>query len=707
MGSVGEFETSTAAATTHPHQSVGSIVTDDAVGSIVTPLLTKDEDDSSSLPLDDTLANVEVPPWNDQITLRGIVVAILLGTMFCIITHKLNFVVGVIPSLNVGAGLLGFFFIKTWTTSLSQLGIWSKPFTRQENTVIQTTAVACYGLAFSGGFGSYLLAMDEKTYNIIGPDYPGNNPEDVKNPSVGWMIAFLFTVSFVGILALVPLRKIMLIDYRLTYPSGTATALLINSFHTSQGAEVASKQVTCLGKYFSISFVWSFFKWFFSGIGDSCGFDNFPSFGLTAFANRIYFDFSLTYVGVGLICPHIVNCSVAFGGLLSWALMWPLIATKAGDWFPDGLGESDFKGLYGYKVFIAIALVLGDGLYNFTKILIVTAKALHATYRNGLQLPVVADAPAAEETADDKKRKEVFFGEGVPMWVAMSGYVALAAISVALIPQIFPAMKWYFVFLCYIVAPVLAFCNSYGTGLTDWSLGTTYGKLGLFIFASWAGQDGGVLAGLTACGVMMSIVSTAADLMQDFKTGYLTLSSPRSMFVSQLLGTVFGCVIAPLTFWMFWTAFDLGSQTGEYKVPNAIIFREMAILGVSGVSALPGHCLEFCIVAFILAIMLNLIRDVGPEKYVKYVPIPMAMAIPFYIGAYFAIDMFIGSVILFFWERINKKEADVYAGVLASGLICGDGIWTIPAAVLSLSKIEPPICMTFLPAAEAIVGSIG
>lgn len=31
----------------------------------------------------------------------------------------------------------------------------------------------------------------------------------------------------------------MIIDFKLTYPSGTATAILINSFHTPQGAKVA------------------------------------------------------------------------------------------------------------------------------------------------------------------------------------------------------------------------------------------------------------------------------------------------------------------------------------------------------------------------------------------------------------------------------------------------------------------------------------
>jgi len=31
----------------------------------------------------------------------------------------------------------------------------------------------------------------------------------------------------------------MIVDFKLTYPSGTATAHLINSFHTTEGAKLA------------------------------------------------------------------------------------------------------------------------------------------------------------------------------------------------------------------------------------------------------------------------------------------------------------------------------------------------------------------------------------------------------------------------------------------------------------------------------------
>ncbi|KAL8125647.1 hypothetical protein AgCh_013057 [Apium graveolens] len=51
------------------------------------------------------------------------------------------------------------------------------------------------------------------------------------------MMIFIYVVSFLGIFSLTPLRKVMVMDYKLTYPSGTATATLINSFHTHSGAE--------------------------------------------------------------------------------------------------------------------------------------------------------------------------------------------------------------------------------------------------------------------------------------------------------------------------------------------------------------------------------------------------------------------------------------------------------------------------------------
>ncbi|EFJ06229.1 hypothetical protein SELMODRAFT_269976 [Selaginella moellendorffii] len=645
--------------------------------------------------MDDLIPEEEVPPWTQQITVRGLAVSVLLGVVFSIITHKLSLSIGVIPSLNVAAGLLGFLLVKSWMALVTKLGLVTTPFTQQENTVIQTCVVACYGIAVSGGFGTYLFGMSSRTFQVIGPDSPGNSAQDVKDPELGWMTSFVLTCSFVGIFALVPLRKVMLIDYKLTYPSGTATAMLISSFHSNAGAHEARKQVACLGKSFAGSFAWSFLKWLVSGgTGSNCGFEHFRTLGLKAYANTFYFDFSATFVGTGMLCPSIVNFSALAGAILSWAILWPLIGARAGDWYPAGLEPTNFKGLYGYKVFIAIALILGDGLYNLLKIAVISLRAAMIHKAGGDDATGV---PLLD--LDRDKLTETFTMEGVPMWIAATGYVLLSLLSVLHIPTIIPALRWYHVLVCYLVAPVFGFCNAYGTGLTDWNLASSYGKMGLFVFGAWVGSSGGgVMAGLGACGLVMSIASTAADLMQDLKTGYLTQSSPRSMFVSQLLGTLLGCFVAPLTFWMFWKAFpDVGLPDGEYKVPTAIAYRQIAILGVQGLAALPAHCLEFCIAFFALALLLNAGRDCFSWRWL---PIPVAMAIPFYIGAYFAVDMVVGSLVMILWERLRgKDEASAYGAAVASGLICGDGLWTIPSAVVALLKIKPPMCMTFLPTA--------
>lgn len=71
---------------------------------------------------------------------------------------------------------------------------------------------------------------------------------------------------------------------------------------------------------------------------------------MNIFFGRFYFDFSATYVGVGMICPYMVNISVLLGGILSWGLMWPLIENRKGDWFSADLDSGSMRGLQGYKV---------------------------------------------------------------------------------------------------------------------------------------------------------------------------------------------------------------------------------------------------------------------------------------------------------------------------------------------------------------------
>ncbi|KAL9677044.1 hypothetical protein QQ045_005271 [Rhodiola kirilowii] len=409
----------------------------------------------------------------------------------------------------------------------------------------------------------------------------------------------------------------------------------------------------------------------------------------------------MTYVGAGMICSHLVNLSLLFGAVLSWGVMWPLISDLKGTWFPSNIPESSMKSLNGYKVFIAIALILGDGLYNFMKIIYFTGHNMHAKM-NHKNLKTIQDEQI--QTDEDLKRNELFVRERIPIWIACVGYVIFSIISIIAIPLMFHEVKWYYVVVAYLLAPALGFCNAYGAGLTDMNMGYNYGKVALFVLAAMAGNQSGVVAGLVGCGLIKSIVSICADLMHDFKTGHLTLTSPRSMLVSQAIGTAMGCIIAPLTFLLFYNAFDIGNPNGEYKAPYALIYRNMAILGVQGFSALPQHCLQLCYGFFGFAVASNLVRDFSPKPIAKCIPLPIAMAVPFLVGAYFAIDMCVGSLVVFVWTKLDKKKAKLMVPAVASGLICGDGMWLLPSSVLALAKVSPPICMTFMASKTSSTG---
>lgn len=633
-----------------------------------------------------------IPPWTKQITVRGIVASVLIGIIYSVIVTKLNLTTGLVPNLNVSAALLAYVILQSWTKILEKANFTCTPFTKQENTIIQTCAVACYSIAVGGGFGSYLLGLNRKTYEQAGVDTEGNTPGSHKEPSLDWMIGFLFVVSFVGLLALVPLRKIMIIDYKLPYPSGTATAVLINGFHTPKGDKLAKKQVKGFMKVFSFSFLWSFFQWFYSG-GDQCGFTNFPTFGLKAWKQSFFFDFDMTYVGAGMICSHLVNFSLLLGAVLSWGVMWPLITERKGSWFPSTLPQSSMKSLMGYKVFISIALLLGDGLYNFVRTLYFTFRNIYVTLKS--KGPESSPSENKNLPLEELQRNEIFIRESIPFWLACIGYSIFSLISIIVIPLMFPALKWYYVLVAYVFAPALSFCNAYGAGLTDLNMAYNYGKVALFVLAALSGKENGVVAGLIGCGLIKSMVSISSDLMHDFKTSYLTLTSPRSMLLSQAIGTAIGCVVAPLTFFLFYISFAVGDPNGEYKAPYALIYRNMAILGVEGFSALPHHCLQLCYGFFAFAIVVNLVRDIAPERVGKWVPLPMAMAVPFLVGASFAIDMAAGSLIVYVWHKLNSKKADLMVPAVASGLICGDGLWILPSAILALLKVRPPICMAF------------
>eukprot|EP00878_Enallax_costatus_P024251 GHUV01025868.1.p4 GENE.GHUV01025868.1~~GHUV01025868.1.p4 ORF type:complete len:101 (-),score=15.95 GHUV01025868.1:176-478(-) len=61
---------------------------------------------------------------------------------------------------------------------------------------------------------------------------PAYDPSSIYNPDLHRIIPYLLLVSVLGVFMLTQLRKLMIVDWRLPFPSGTASGVMLTSFHT-------------------------------------------------------------------------------------------------------------------------------------------------------------------------------------------------------------------------------------------------------------------------------------------------------------------------------------------------------------------------------------------------------------------------------------------------------------------------------------------
>lgn len=304
---------------------------------------------------------------------------------------------------------------------------------------------------------------------------------------------------------------------------------------------------------------------------------------------------------------------------------------------------------------------------------------------------------------DDRKRIEVFLENRIPVSIPVVGYIICATICAVIIPNLFSQISFYHVITIYTIIPMAAVTNTYVAGLTDWNVAYTYAKFTIFIVAAWVAKPGAIVAGLVACGIVVTSLYISSLTTMDIKTGYMTLTSQRAMVFMQIVGITIGSVITPCIFRAFQRSgkahVPIGSADSAYPCPYAGLYRAIGMIGSAGVDALPKHCLKFCFAAACFAIAINTISLLSQRKgwaIQAYIPSVTVFALPFTIGSAVGIDLCIGSVVMFIWTKMNVQSAVLLSAAVASGLMCGEGLFTFPSALLSLYSVEPPMCMKFI-----------
>ncbi|XP_065634079.1 probable metal-nicotianamine transporter YSL7 [Quercus suber] len=343
-----------------------------------------------------------IPTWRNQLTIRAFVVSIVLG----------------------------FSCIKAWILIIDKCGILGPPFTRQENTLIQATVLGITGVTSSGGLASYIFGMSLATAKQRDPVI--DDKLNIKNPSVGWLLAFYLTTSFVGLFFIVPFRKVIIVDYKWLFPSGQSIGYLINSIQLPLKTKFARKQVTTFGKFFSFSFIWSGVTWLFTG-GRNCGFSFFPLLGFKASDAGFYWDWAGTYVGVGMMCPYNTIISVLLGAILGYTYLLPEITKKNGEWYTEDAKSESFHGYGAYKSLVSTAMILGDSVYQILKLIIIGLYRKLQDKDTTTALPVADTHSTAGSSAleiDEQFRTQNFLNDIISTKYSFAVCAALMLVSI-------------------------------------------------------------------------------------------------------------------------------------------------------------------------------------------------------------------------------------------------------------------------------------
>jgi uncharacterized oligopeptide transporter (OPT) family protein len=118
--------------------------------------------------------------------------------------------------MSMPASLIGFAIFKALEDIIEL------PLTPVENVLVQTVAVAVGSMPLSAGFVGVIPALEKLLKPIEGGPILLSTPE---------LVFWGFGVAFFGVFFAVPLRKQVIIREKLTFPSGTATALMISVLH--------------------------------------------------------------------------------------------------------------------------------------------------------------------------------------------------------------------------------------------------------------------------------------------------------------------------------------------------------------------------------------------------------------------------------------------------------------------------------------------
>jgi len=481
--------------------------------------------------------------------------------------------------------------------------------------------------------------------------------------------------GLLGVLFMIPLRRFLIEREHghLPYPEGTACAEVLVASEVG-GARAGNV---------------------FYGLGAGAFFKLLAGW-LRLFPDRVYgsipflkkgeigFSLSAALFGVGYVLGPRIGSIMVGGGLLSWLVIIPVIATwgegRVEPLYPETIqtiaqmGPSEIW--HRYVRYIGAGAVATAGLITLLR----SVPTMIESFRVGagrMRERFSARGGRVKRTAADLPLS--FVGGGV----------LFLALSMAVVPHVFGEsvplafrlagaflvvlFAFFFVTVASRIVGLVGVTSNPTSGMTIASL---LGTSAVFLLLGWTGTAGKVAALSVGCVVAIA-ASISGDTSQDLKTGFLLGATPKKQQIGELIGVLTSATFVCLAVLLLHRAYGFG--TSELPAPQATLMK----LVIEGV--LDGS-LPWALVAI----------GVGIALVAEALRIP---SLPFAVGVYLPVStmvpVFLGGLLRLGLERrapsqeerLGRRERGILFG---SGLVGGEGLLGVAIAAVAFGRGRRP-----------------
>lgn len=576
--------------------------------------------------------NKEFKPYipADKVMSEFSITSVILGIILAVIFGGANAYLGLRVGMTVSAS------IPVAVVSMGIIRIILKRNSILENNMVQTIGSAGESVAAGAIFTLPVLFM---WFNEGKADYP----------KYAEITLICGAASILGILFMIPLRKVLIVKehYKLPYPEGTACAkVLMAGENNKSDANLV-----------------------FAGLGIAAIY-KFMADGLKLFSSEVHYDIKRlkgaaigidilpALLSVGYICgPKIAGYMFA-GGLISWIGLMPLI-NMFGDniiMFPGDKAinlMSSGELWSNYIRYIGAGAVAAAGIISLVKTLPIIFSSFSKTLRR----------KGENEENVTRLNKNI---DNKLIWTGIVVIVLFLWLS-PIFPINFPGAILIVVFgffFATVSSRMVGLVGSSNNPVSGMAIATLI-ITGVILSSSGIKTNNALTGTIVVGSVICIVAAISGDTSQDLKTGYILGATPMKQQIGEIIGVVASSLAISGVLYLLNNAWGFGSS--ELPAPQATLMK----IVVEGVMEgnLPWNLI---MIGAAVAIAVEIMG-------VPALPFAVGMYLPIYLSA----GIMLGGVVRFLIDKFADKVSE--KGILvSSGMIAGEGLVGIILAILEV-----------------------